>query len=138
VVDAVPFDPPELAWLEVEVEVLADPVDEALVDVEAVDEEAGVEEPVTAIVLVEAVDLPFDGVELSADAVVLVEVLADPVPPEDAVVELEVEAVAEFVPVFAEVDGLVAAVDWVVEVEDDAGVEGVVAAGVDDPDVVVV
>ena len=50
VVDAEPFDPPEVVWLEVEVVVFPDPVDEALVDVDAVDEEDPVEDPVAAVV----------------------------------------------------------------------------------------
>ena len=120
------------------VEVLDDPV-------------VGLELPVEAVVFVDVLDDPVVVVELagrggrvrrparrSVDAFVLVEVLAVPVPLEDAVVEVEVEAVGELLPVVAEVDGLVTAVVWVVEVEDDAGVGGIEVTGVDVPDVVVV
>jgi hypothetical protein len=180
-VDAEPVEAPELTWLEVDVVVLAVPVDKALVEVDAVAEEpglvvavagtvvvaepgvqlGGVELPAEAVVLVEAFADPVVELELPVaadefveplavpeagevapvDAVVLVEVFAVPDPLEDAVVEVEVEAFAEPVPVVAGVDGVDAAVVGVVEVEVEghAGVvEDVVVAGVVDPDVEVV
>ena len=78
---------------------------------------------------------------MPVDAVVLVEVFAVPDPLEDAVVEVEVEAFAEPVPVVAGVDGVEVGVVGVVEVDDEehAGVvEDAVVAGVVDPDVGVV
>jgi hypothetical protein len=99
VVDAEVFDPSELTWLEVVVDALADPLEEAVVDVEAVDEEACDEESVCTMVFVEALDVPVDGVDLSADAVVFVEALAEPEPgvavPVDTIVLVELLAELE-------------------------------------------
>jgi hypothetical protein len=130
VVDAEPFDPSELTWLEVEVDALADPLEEAEVDVEAVDEEACDEGSVCTMVFVEALDVPVDGVDLPADAVVFVETLAEPEPgvavPVDAIVLVDVLAELEpgvVVPVAA-VDAFVL-VDVLAELEppEDAVVE---------------
>ena len=78
-VDAEPVEAPELTWLDVDVVVFAVPVDEALVEVDAVAEESGLVVHVTAPVLVAAPGVQLGGVVLPADAVVLVEAFADPV-----------------------------------------------------------
>lgn len=113
------------------VEVLDDPESDVVVPVEAVvvgdglaEPVSDVEEPVEAVVLVEVVADPELGEdEPPVEAVVLVDVLAEPDPPEEAVDVVEVEAVGVVVPVVAEVDGLLAAVDGLFDAEDDASVE---------------